>query len=86
MTFDRDHERHLLLGRQVIRTEAQALEEAAARLGHDFIEAVELVAACKGQVVVTGVGKPGAVARKLAAMFASHRELFLARQPYVVVR
>lgn len=71
MTFDRDHERHLLLAREIIRNEARALEETAAGLGHEFIEAVELIARCSGQVVTTGVGKSGTVARKIAAMLAS---------------
>jgi arabinose-5-phosphate isomerase len=71
MTFDRDQERHIVLGRQVIRNEARALEEAAAGLGHDFVEAVEMIAACKGRVVTSGVGKSGQVARKVAAMFSS---------------
>ncbi len=71
MTADRDHERHLLLGRQVIRNEARALEEVAAGLGRDFIEAVELVAAHRGRLVTTGVGKSGQVARKVASTFSS---------------
>jgi arabinose-5-phosphate isomerase len=71
MTADRDQERHLVLGRQVIRNESRALEEAAAGLGHDFIEAVELIAANHGRLVTTGVGKSGQVARKVAATFSS---------------
>jgi arabinose-5-phosphate isomerase len=71
MNFDRDQERHLLLGREVIRNEARALEETAANLGHDFIEALELIAAAHRHVVTTGVGKSGQVARKIAAMLAS---------------
>jgi len=71
MTFDRDHERHILLGRQLIRNEARALEEAAANLGTEFVEAVELIARCRGQVVCSGVGKSGHVAAKLASQLSS---------------
>ncbi len=71
MTFDRDHERHILLAREVIRTEARALQEAAAAIDHSFVEAVELIAACHGTVIVTGVGKSGHVGRKIAATLAS---------------
>jgi arabinose-5-phosphate isomerase len=71
MTFDRDREKHILLGRQVIRQEARALEEAANALGHDFVDAVEMIATNHGRLVTTGVGKSGQVARKIAAMFSS---------------
>ncbi len=71
MTFDRDRERHILLGREVIRNEARALEEAAAGLGHDFVDAVERIAANRGRLVTTGIGKSGHVARKIAATFSS---------------
>ena len=71
MTFDRDRERHIMMGRQVIRNEARALEEAANNLGHDFVDAVELIARCEGQVVACGIGKSGHVAAKIAMMLAS---------------
>lgn len=71
MTFDADHEKHILLGRQVVRQEARALEEAANGLGHDFVAAVEMIATNHGRLVTTGVGKSGQVARKIAAMFSS---------------
>ena len=71
MTFDRDRERHIMMGRQVIRNEARALEEAANNLGHDFVAAVELIARCEGQVVACGIGKSGHVAAKIAMMLAS---------------
>jgi arabinose-5-phosphate isomerase len=71
VTFERDHEQHILLGRQVIRHEAKALEDAAQGLGHDFVEAVEMIARNDGRMVTTGVGKSGNVARKIAAMFSS---------------
>jgi arabinose-5-phosphate isomerase len=71
VTFDRDREKHILLGRQVLRHEARALEEAADGLGHDFVDAVEMIATNAGRLVTTGVGKSGHAARKIAAMFSS---------------
>jgi len=70
-TFEPDHERHILLAREVIKNEARALEEAAANIGHDFVEAVETIATNRGRLGIIGIGKSGHVARKLAATFAS---------------
>ena len=58
-------------GRRVIREEAEALSALAARIGPDFAEACELVLACRGRVVCTGMGKSGHIARKIAATLAS---------------
>jgi arabinose-5-phosphate isomerase len=69
--FDPDHERHILLAREVIRNEARALEEAAANVGHDFVQAVEMIATNKGRLGIIGIGKSGHVEGKLAATFAS---------------
>jgi arabinose-5-phosphate isomerase len=71
MNFDRDQERHILMGRQVIRNEARALGEAADALGHDFVQAVEMVARVAGQVLTMGIGKSGHVGAKMAAMLSS---------------
>lgn len=69
--FDRDRQKHLLLGREVIRNEARALEETAAALGSDFVEAVETIATHTGLLAVAGIGKSAHVARKIAATFAA---------------
>jgi arabinose-5-phosphate isomerase len=58
-------------GRRVIEAEARALDAVAASLGEAFARAVELIAACSGRLVVTGMGKSGHVAHKIAATFAS---------------
>ncbi|HET6520662.1 MAG TPA: SIS domain-containing protein, partial [Geminicoccaceae bacterium] len=58
-------------GRRVLRTEAEALLALAATLDGAFDEAVERLAAARGRVVVTGMGKSGHVARKIAATLAS---------------
>src|SRR5512146_658099 len=57
--------------RQVIRAEAEAVAQLSARLNGHFAHAVEMVLACPGRVVVTGMGKPGFIAQKISATFAS---------------
>lgn len=64
-------DRAILLARDVLETEAQAVQSLAARIDHNFVAAVELLLACTGRVVVSGIGKSGHVARKVAATFAS---------------
>ena len=57
--------------RDVIRTEAEAVAQVAGRLNGAFARAAEMVLACSGRVVVTGMGKPGFIAQKISATFAS---------------
>jgi arabinose-5-phosphate isomerase len=57
--------------RRVLRIEARAIDEVLARLDQSFETAVELLLACKGRVVVTGMGKSGLVARKISATLSS---------------
>jgi arabinose-5-phosphate isomerase len=63
------------IGERVIRIEAEALRALADRLAGpmsgDFERAVELLNCCAGRVIVTGMGKSGIVARKIAATFTS---------------
>ncbi len=59
------------IARQVIRIEAQALNQLEAGLNGDFDRAVELLLAARGRVIVSGMGKSGHIARKIAATFAS---------------
>jgi arabinose-5-phosphate isomerase len=59
------------LARQVVRTEAAAVAALEKRLGAEFRAAVELFAACRGKVIVSGVGKSGLLAHKLAATLTS---------------
>lgn len=63
--------RMIELARKVLRIEADAVLALADRLGADFERAVELVLQRRGRVIVTGVGKSGHIARKLAATLAS---------------
>ena len=61
----------LATGQRVIRREAGALETLAGALGDSFAAAVTLLMAAKGRVIVSGMGKSGHIARKIAATFAS---------------
>lgn len=60
-----------LLGRRVLELEAAAVSAAAKRLNTEFARAVRLLAGAKGRVIVSGVGKSGLVARKLASTLTS---------------
>ncbi len=63
--------RALAVAREVLATEARAIDALAGRLGNAFVSAIELIGNCRGRVVVCGIGKSGHVARKLAATLAS---------------
>ncbi|MBI4227190.1 MAG: KpsF/GutQ family sugar-phosphate isomerase [Candidatus Omnitrophica bacterium] len=58
-------------GRRVLRMEARALERLRRRLDRRFVQGVQLLQACQGRVVVTGMGKPGLIAQKISATLAS---------------
>ncbi len=58
-------------GRRVLRVEAEGLEALARTLGSPFCAAVDVLERLRGRVVVTGMGKSGHVARKIAATLAS---------------
>lgn len=59
------------LGLAVIKTEAQAVFDLTQRIDIHFERACELLLACKGRIVVTGMGKSGHIGKKIAATFAS---------------
>ena len=61
----------LELARAVLRTEADAVRALIARLDDRFAAAVQLLADCGGRVIVTGMGKSGIIARKIAATLSS---------------
>src|SRR3974390_525865 len=61
----------LEVARRVLKIEAKALKDLEARLDAVFEQAVELLFACKGLVVVTGMGKSGLVGRKISATLSS---------------
>ncbi len=72
-----DRRRHLpveevlAIARRVLAIEGAAVQALAARLDDRFARAVEILAGCEGRVVLTGMGKSGLVARKIAATLAS---------------
>ena len=55
----------------VMHDEANAILEADKRLDESFVKAVELILNCKGRLILSGIGKSGHIATKLAATFAS---------------
>jgi arabinose-5-phosphate isomerase len=63
------------IGENVVRIEAKALQALADRIagpmGESFQQAVELMFSCVGRIVVTGMGKSGLIARKIAATLSS---------------
>ena len=61
----------LELGRRVLEIEAEAVRTLARRLDTSFLAAINLVMACRGRVVVSGIGKSGHIARKIASTMAS---------------
>jgi arabinose-5-phosphate isomerase len=61
----------LEFGRAILHDEARALDALADSLGESFQRAVDLIFDCKGKLIVSGLGKSGHVARKIAATFAS---------------
>ncbi|MCF7696646.1 KpsF/GutQ family sugar-phosphate isomerase [Mycetohabitans rhizoxinica] len=63
--------RALQLAQHVLDIEAEAIRGLSTRLNGEFVVAVEMLLACKGRVVVSGIGKSGHIARKLAATLAS---------------
>jgi CBS domain-containing protein len=66
-----DAQRALALAARTFDIEARALQGLAARLGDAFPAAVQAVLACRGRVVVMGMGKSGHVGAKIAATLAS---------------
>lgn len=74
MSFDAapfDAEQAQALARKTFEIEAAAVLGLAARVGPEFSQAVQLMLACRGRVVVMGMGKSGHIGRKIAATLAS---------------
>ncbi|KWN06534.1 arabinose 5-phosphate isomerase KdsD [Burkholderia ubonensis] len=64
-------DRALALARDVLDIEANAVRALSDQLDGDFVKAVALLLGCGGRVVVSGIGKSGHIARKIAATLAS---------------
>lgn len=61
----------LSFGREILHDEARALDALAESLDGPFEDAVNLILACRGKLIVGGLGKSGHIGRKIAATFAS---------------
>src|SRR5512139_2863180 len=61
----------LVLAREVINIEAAAVQALAQRVDEHFLRALNIILSCKGRLIVSGMGKSGHVARKIAATMAS---------------
>lgn len=59
------------LAKDVLTIESNSILALIPRIGESFLQAVEILYACKGRVVVTGMGKSGLVGRKIASTLAS---------------
>jgi len=66
-----DKERALILARQVLEQEGRAILALGNQLDERFCQAIEILMNCSGKVVITGIGKPGHVGKKIAASLAS---------------
>ena len=66
-----DKERTLVLARQVLEQEGRAILALGNQLDERFCQAIEILMNCSGKVVITGIGKPGHVGKKIAASLAS---------------
>jgi arabinose-5-phosphate isomerase len=57
--------------KRVLKIEAEAIERLVDRINEDFVRGVDLILACEGKLVVTGVGKSGIIGQKIASTLAS---------------
>ncbi|MDZ7338736.1 MAG: KpsF/GutQ family sugar-phosphate isomerase [candidate division KSB1 bacterium] len=91
--------RAIAAGRRVLEIETRAVQALVDRVGESFVRAVDLLCTCRGRVIVTGMGKSGIIASKIAATLTStgtaaifmhaaeavHGELGLVRKDDVVI-
>jgi len=63
--------RALDLAREVLSIEAAAVQALIQRIDENFLRALEIILSCKGRVIVSGMGKSGHIARKIAATLSS---------------
>ncbi|MDE0114444.1 MAG: KpsF/GutQ family sugar-phosphate isomerase [Albidovulum sp.] len=71
MAFDELSEKFIAAGRRVVAKEAEALLRLADDIGDSFFRAAEILMQVKGRVIVSGMGKSGHIARKIAGTLAS---------------
>ncbi len=59
------------IGKDVVRIESEAVAGLASRINSDFAKAIDMLLACTGRVIITGMGKSGIVGRKIVATLNS---------------
>ena len=59
------------IAKQVFGTEIEALRKTRDSLGEEYLEILDAIIECKGKVIITGMGKPGHIAKKIAATLSS---------------
>lgn len=57
--------------KRVLEVESQAVKVLTSRIGDEFVEAVEILKSCEGKVIISGIGKSGIIARKIASTLSS---------------
>ena len=65
------HVNHISIAKKAIQCELETIQALQQHIDHTFATACEHILACQGRVIVTGMGKSGHIARKIAATFAS---------------
>ncbi|WP_045048349.1 arabinose-5-phosphate isomerase KdsD [Rouxiella chamberiensis] len=70
-SFENENFNFIEVGKQVLLTEREGLEQLDQYINHDFSRACEMMFNCTGKIIVMGMGKSGHVGRKMAATFAS---------------
>jgi len=56
--------------KQILDIEARAIQNMRRKIGKEFLKAIDVLAKCQGRVILTGMGKPGFISRKIAATLA----------------
>jgi arabinose-5-phosphate isomerase len=59
------------LARQTVKLESEAISQLESYINSDFVQSVEVIAACKGRLVISGIGKSAVIAQKIVATFNS---------------
>ena len=62
---------YIAIACKTLEIEAQTLRDATKTIGDEIVRTVELILACRGKLIITGVGKSGLIGAKMAATFAS---------------
>lgn len=66
-----DEQKIIKRGLAVLEIEAAAISDLTQKINQSFVKACQIILSCKGRVVITGMGKSGHIARKIAATLAS---------------